>query len=169
MIFGYDRDMDFKKRLRECMTREKLTAKALADKAGISVYTLNTYLGSRSVIPSADVAVKLARQLKVSVEYLMTDVIEVSGYEEFPDWPIEDKPQSELYLKGKGKTIEVRTDSRVSMAYLKAHKGEVPAIAPENPQIGEIAALIGRLSDEQLDNFSTIARAYVDGVFSGKE
>lgn len=53
------------------MERRELTAKMLAAKAGISVNTLNMYIGYREATPSAEVAVKLARALGVTVEYLI--------------------------------------------------------------------------------------------------
>lgn len=53
------------------MERKNLTAKMLAAKAGISVNTLNMYISYREAIPSAEIAVKLARALGVTVEYLM--------------------------------------------------------------------------------------------------
>jgi len=46
--------------------------KELAAKAGIKLQTLKSYLGSRAKIPSAEAAVRIARALNVSVEYLVT-------------------------------------------------------------------------------------------------
>jgi len=46
--------------------------KELAAKAGIKLQTLKSYLGSRGKIPSAEAAVRIARVLNVSVEYLVT-------------------------------------------------------------------------------------------------
>ena len=40
--------------------------------SGVSKKTLDNYLNARGYIPSAEVAVKLARALGVSVEYLVT-------------------------------------------------------------------------------------------------
>lgn len=53
------------------MQRKDITAKMLAADAGISINTLNMYLGYREAIPAADVAVRLARALGVTVEYLV--------------------------------------------------------------------------------------------------
>ncbi|MDR0590027.1 MAG: helix-turn-helix domain containing protein, partial [Spirochaetaceae bacterium] len=39
---------------------------------GVSRHTLDNYLNVRGHIPSADIAVKIARALGVSVEYLVT-------------------------------------------------------------------------------------------------
>ena len=63
--------MTLRERLRLLMEKNDLTAKTLAAKAGISVNTLNMYLGYRETIPAADVAVRLARALGVTVEYLV--------------------------------------------------------------------------------------------------
>lgn len=46
--------------------------KEVADKAGIKAGSLSNYLKENSSIPSADVAVKIANALNVSVEYLVT-------------------------------------------------------------------------------------------------
>ena len=46
--------------------------KELANMAQIPLRTLESYLGSVGSIPSAEIAVRLARVLGVTVEYLMT-------------------------------------------------------------------------------------------------
>lgn len=62
----------FKKNLREELNYQDLTVKELAAKIGIPKPTLDCYLSSREVMPPADIAVKIAQTLKVSVEYLIT-------------------------------------------------------------------------------------------------
>lgn len=54
------------------MEFQDIRVKELAAKTGISPRTLEGYLGTRSSIPPADVAVKIATALNVSVEYLVT-------------------------------------------------------------------------------------------------
>jgi len=49
-----------------------LTVKELSAKTGIPMGTLNCYFGARSSMPPADVAVKIASALDVSVEFLVT-------------------------------------------------------------------------------------------------
>lgn len=49
-----------------------LSQKELADKASIKKRALDMYLGTRASMPPADVAVKIAQALNVSVEYLVT-------------------------------------------------------------------------------------------------
>ena len=46
--------------------------KELAAKAGLQPSSVSNYLRENSSIPSADIAVKLANALNVSVEYLVT-------------------------------------------------------------------------------------------------
>jgi transcriptional regulator with XRE-family HTH domain len=49
-----------------------LNRKEFAAKAGIKKRALDTYLGPEQAIPSAEIAVKIASTLGVSVEYLIT-------------------------------------------------------------------------------------------------
>ena len=51
---------------------QDMLVKELADTTGISRHTLDNYLNVRERMPTADVAVKIARALGVSVEYLVT-------------------------------------------------------------------------------------------------
>jgi transcriptional regulator with XRE-family HTH domain len=49
-----------------------MMVKELAVKTGISRHTLDNYLNVRENMPTADVAVKIAQALGVTVEYLVT-------------------------------------------------------------------------------------------------
>ncbi|MBQ9537787.1 MAG: helix-turn-helix transcriptional regulator [Treponema sp.] len=62
----------FAQRLREEIEYTGLLQKELADRAGIKKRALDMYLGSQASIPPADVAVRLAKVLGVTVEYLVT-------------------------------------------------------------------------------------------------
>ncbi len=62
--------MDFRERLREEITFSGLSNKEVASQAGITLRSLVSYVSSQSCMPSADVAVKLARVLNTTVEYL---------------------------------------------------------------------------------------------------
>ena len=53
------------------MDFQDVRVKELAAKTGISPRTLEGYLSSRGSMPPADVAVKIADALNVSVEYLV--------------------------------------------------------------------------------------------------
>lgn len=64
--------MDFRTRLREQIEYLGLLDKEVAAKAGITKRALDSYVGSQNCMPSADIAVKLAKALNVSVEYLVT-------------------------------------------------------------------------------------------------
>ena len=64
--------MDFKARLREEISFSGLSNKEVAAQAGITLRALVSYVSGQSCMPSAEVAVRLAKVLKTSVEYLMT-------------------------------------------------------------------------------------------------
>ena len=64
--------MSFKTRLREEILYQGLLLKELASKADVSKRTLETYVDARGRMPAADVAVRIAAALGVSVEYLVT-------------------------------------------------------------------------------------------------
>ncbi len=62
----------FSDRLREEIDYLGLTRKELAYKANIKIRALDMYIGSQGSMPPADVAVRLAKALNVTVEYLVT-------------------------------------------------------------------------------------------------
>ena len=64
--------MGFKENLKSELAYQDIMVKELANITGISRHTLDNYLNVRERIPTADVAVKIARALGVSVEYLVT-------------------------------------------------------------------------------------------------
>ncbi|MBQ9205276.1 MAG: helix-turn-helix transcriptional regulator [Treponema sp.] len=64
--------MGFKETLKDELTFQDMQTKELAVKTGISLSTLNHYLSGNGNVPSAENAIKIARTLGVSVEYLMT-------------------------------------------------------------------------------------------------
>lgn len=61
----------FRDNLKEQIEYKGMIIKELAAKTGISKRTIDTYVDSRSVIPNAEIAVKLAEALDTSVEYLV--------------------------------------------------------------------------------------------------
>jgi len=63
--------LDFKANLRAELDYQDLTVKELSAKTGIAQGTLNCYLGARASMPPADIAVKIANALGVTVEYLV--------------------------------------------------------------------------------------------------
>jgi len=64
--------MGFKENLKSELSFQDMLVKELAAQSGISKSTLDNYLGIRGYMPSADIAVKIAQVLGVSVEYLVT-------------------------------------------------------------------------------------------------
>lgn len=62
----------FADRLRSEIEYSGLLQKEVAAKAGIKKRALDMYLGRQGSMPPADVAVRLANVLRVSVEYLVT-------------------------------------------------------------------------------------------------
>ena len=62
----------FAQRLRSEIEYAGLLQKEVAFRAGIKKRALDTYLGVQASMPPADVAVRLARVLNVTVEYLVT-------------------------------------------------------------------------------------------------
>lgn len=71
--------MDFRTRLREEIEFSGMTDKEVAAKAGISKRALDSYVGSQNCMPSAEVAVKLAKVLGTTVEYLIEGTVISAG------------------------------------------------------------------------------------------
>lgn len=61
----------FRDNLKEQIEYKGMIIKELAAKTGISKRTIDTYVDSRAVIPNAEIAVKLAKALDTSVEFLV--------------------------------------------------------------------------------------------------
>ena len=81
---------DFSQRLLSEIEYIGLNRKEFAAKAGIKKRALDAYLGAQQSMPPADVAVKIASVLGVSVEYLITGKeyqksVDISGYLQFKD------------------------------------------------------------------------------------
>ncbi len=70
--------MTFRERLRELIEYQGLFDKEVAARAGISKRSMDSYVGSEACMPSAEVAVKIARVLGVSVEYLVTGDLKIN-------------------------------------------------------------------------------------------
>jgi len=64
--------MGFKENLKSELSYQGMLVKELANMTGISKKTIDNYLNVRKYMPSADVAVKIAQALGVTVEYLVT-------------------------------------------------------------------------------------------------
>jgi transcriptional regulator with XRE-family HTH domain len=61
----------FRRNLRNELDYQDLTVKELAAKSAVSKGALDTYLGKQASMPPADVAVRIASTLGVTVEYLV--------------------------------------------------------------------------------------------------
>jgi transcriptional regulator with XRE-family HTH domain len=64
--------MSFKDNLKAELTYMNILVKELAALSGINKRTIDNYLREKGSLPSAEAAVKIARVLGVSVEYLVT-------------------------------------------------------------------------------------------------
>jgi transcriptional regulator with XRE-family HTH domain len=64
--------MGFGENLKQELVYNGMLKKELAAKAGIQKRALDTYVRTRASMPAADVAVKIAKALGVTVEYLVT-------------------------------------------------------------------------------------------------
>jgi transcriptional regulator with XRE-family HTH domain len=62
----------FRENLRNELDFQDIKVKELSDKCGIPKATLECYLRTQAVEPSAENAVKIARALRVSVEHLVS-------------------------------------------------------------------------------------------------
>ena len=71
-VLAYVDFVGFKENLKSELLYQDMTVKELALKTGISRHTLDNYLNVRKNMPTADVAVKIAKVLGVTVEYLIT-------------------------------------------------------------------------------------------------
>ena len=64
--------MGFKENLKNQLTYANMQVNELAQLSGVKKHTIDSYLSVHGNMPSADTAVKLARALGVTVEYLVT-------------------------------------------------------------------------------------------------
>jgi transcriptional regulator with XRE-family HTH domain len=64
--------MGFAENLRNELDYQGLIVRQLAVKTGVNINTINHYLSGNKSMPPADVAVKIASVLGVTVEYLIT-------------------------------------------------------------------------------------------------
>jgi transcriptional regulator with XRE-family HTH domain len=65
-------EMVFKENLKAELAYKGMLVKELAKKAGVHKRAIDNYLNTQSSLPTADAAVRIARALGVTVEYLIT-------------------------------------------------------------------------------------------------
>lgn len=64
--------MGFRENLKDELKYQDMRVKELADKSGVSKRAIDHYLAEKNTEPTAETAVKIAKVLGVSVEYLVT-------------------------------------------------------------------------------------------------
>lgn len=101
--------MDFRTRLRDQIDYLGLRDKEVADRAGITKRAIDTYVGARACMPSADVAVRIAKSLGVTVEWLVTG--ENSSY---PDKDLQDLINYYSHLSSRDKKIILQMAKDIS-------------------------------------------------------
>ena len=80
-----EEEASFKDRLVEEISYQGLSKKEFAEKLGINIGTLGMYI-YRGSIPSADLAVKMAKLLNTTTEYLITGSDEPPQKNSKSDW-----------------------------------------------------------------------------------
>ena len=70
--FTYTVNMGFKENLKDEISYQGIMVKELALRARLQPSSISNYIRENSSVPSADIAVKIAGALGVSVEYLVT-------------------------------------------------------------------------------------------------
>lgn len=71
----YNKSMCFAENLKEMLESKDIEIKELAYGTGISKNTIDNYLSGQKSIPNAENAVKIAKYLGTTVEYLVTGTI----------------------------------------------------------------------------------------------
>jgi len=72
LIYVYPLFMSFAKNLKRELAYSGMLKKELADLSGVHKRAIDTYVRTNSSMPPADTAVKIAKALGVTVEYLVT-------------------------------------------------------------------------------------------------
>ena len=107
--------MTFRERLREQIDYCGFLDKEVASMAGISKRTIDSYVGSESCMPSAEVAVRIARVLGVTVEYLVTGQSNLQSHS--TDW----KKQEINNIINKLTEKQLASFLEISRAYQNSH------------------------------------------------
>lgn len=77
--------MDFAENLKNLLDMRDIQVKELSAETGISKNTLDNYLSGQKSIPNAENAIKIARCLGVSAEYLVTGKPACGKYPALPE------------------------------------------------------------------------------------
>ncbi len=114
----------FADRLKEELEYLGITRKELAYKANVKKRALDMYLGTQESMPPADVAVRLAKALNVSVEYLVTgEKVEVRKI--IADTSLDQAFRTDFYQMTKDMQIAVRELVHTAAKGTKCHGDSV--------------------------------------------
>jgi transcriptional regulator with XRE-family HTH domain len=108
----------FKENLKSELIFQNKLVKELALETGISRHTLDNYLNQRGHIPAVDVAVKIAQNLGVSVEYLVTG-------DENPKKMASFSPEARTLLQNFNRLDEKDRKMVLSIVQLFDNKGKI--------------------------------------------
>ena len=72
LVLSYSRQMGFRENLKSQLEYSGMPVKELAANSGVKKKTIDSYLGVYGHMPSVEAAVRIAKALGVSVEYLLT-------------------------------------------------------------------------------------------------
>ena len=101
--------MDFSSNLRDILDVRDIQIKELSAKTGISKNTIDNYLSGQKSLPNAENAVKIAKVLEVSVEYL------VSGENTITQQPLPQKPKYKKLFESIYKLDDIDLNSVIAL------------------------------------------------------
>ena len=108
--------MSFRENLKAEIAYSGILVKELAAQAGLKKHTIDTYLSVRGRMPAADTAVRIARALGVTVEYLVT------GEENSRD---ESSPEQEIRTLIRNFKSLPEDDRKMIIAILQLYKNRL--------------------------------------------
>jgi len=104
--------MGFKENLKSELLYKAMMVKELASITGIKRHTLDNYLNTHNAIPNAEAAVKIAKALGVTVEYLVT------GSESYNETALTSYPEDVQSMVKIGSRLN-KEDRRLALAILR--------------------------------------------------
>ncbi|MDR2515819.1 MAG: helix-turn-helix transcriptional regulator [Spirochaetaceae bacterium] len=108
------------------LTYSGMTAKELSARSGVNKYSIDNYLNARGQVPSAEAAVRIARVLGVSVEYLVT------GEEASPP-PALRVPAGEAHAIARFAEQLTEADRKFALEFIKWMKDRAESVAKRRP------------------------------------
>jgi transcriptional regulator with XRE-family HTH domain len=104
--------MGFKENLKSELLYKTMMVKELASITGIKRHTLDNYLNTHNAIPNAEAAVKIAKALGVTVEYLVT------GSESYNETVLASYPEDLQLMVKIGSRLN-KEDRKLALAILR--------------------------------------------------